>query len=96
MDYEKMKVYTAKARYVDRLAELLREGDLDIVSLDYNVSNDGWLEIVRIHASNGYVTSINVTGNSKVAILKEVVDEIYGDGAYGKIDTKYMDSKEEE
>lgn len=41
------------------------------------------LEVVEIKYRGGYTVRINVTANSQGAILKEIVREVYDNGAMG-------------
>lgn len=75
------KEWTAKVS--ELIANDLRSG---VRGITYSKEEkNGWLrEIVRIYYNGGHM-DINVTGNSLGSILHEIVREVYGDGAIGRI-----------
>ena len=61
-----------KSDFVRELGELLRRYSRENVeSLTYDMDNDGF-EAVTIRYTNGYEKSINVTGDSTIAIMASV------------------------
>lgn len=71
-----------KSEWVRHIRDLLWQDDRsEVVDCVYFVE-DG-MEIVKIYYRGGAETCINVSINSLGAILKEIVAEVYGDGAIG-------------
>ena len=61
-----------KPAFVRELGELLRRYSReDIEALTYDKDSDGF-EAVTIRYGNGYERSVNVTGDSVIAILSDV------------------------
>lgn len=62
-----------------------------VQSLDYSIETKGnWKrEVVTITYNCGSEQKINVSGNSLGAILHEIVREVYGQGAIGRIYDEY-------
>jgi len=59
--------------------------DVNVKEEPYN--GELYKEIVRIEYIGGLVTLINVEANSNGAIAKEIISEVYGDGAVGTLNT---------
>ena len=78
------EIYRDKQHYVERIlapaVEAVGEG---VTFLSYE--KDRSTEIVTVNYYGGHVDKINVTGNSLLAILHEVVREIEGHNAHGHI-----------
>lgn len=73
-----------KKGFTKDLSNLLRSDDRSgVKSITYEMDNEKQLEIVTIKYDGGSTAKINVTCNSLGAILKEVVREVYEDGAIG-------------
>lgn len=78
------EMYAAKERAVHDIAEVLKKDpDSEVTSADYVKA--GASEYVRIAYRGGESVYINVTINSLGAINKEMVREVYGSGAFGKV-----------
>lgn len=76
---------TGKAEFVRKVSELLkREPGSGVEGIKYICKNTG-MEAVEISYRGGGKAAINVSCNSNGATLKEIVMEVYGGGAYGKI-----------
>lgn len=61
-----------KSDFVRELGELLRRYSReDIAALTYHMDSDGF-EAVTIRFGNGYEKTVNVTGDSVIAILSDV------------------------
>ena len=78
------EIYATKERHVKEIGELMAK-DLDsgVKSADY--VRVGVSEYVQITYRDGESVYINVTINSLGAIHKEMVSEVYGPGAHGKV-----------
>ena len=77
-----------KSEWVKMISDLLSKEKYSGVDFIYytNETKNGWFrEIVRIDYNCGSIAEINVTGNSLGLILHEIVREVYGDGAYGRV-----------
>lgn len=78
------EMYAAKERHVKEIGELMaKDPNSDVKSADY--VHVGVSEYVRIAYRGGESVYINVTINSLGAIHKEMVREVYGSGAFGKV-----------
>lgn len=72
-----------KSKWVELIRDLLWfDGRSEVSDITYFVK-DG-TEIVKIRYIGGAESWINVTINSLGAILKEIVAEVYGNGAVGR------------
>jgi len=81
-----------KAKWTKVVEDLLKKDKRSYVqSLEYSVdTKHGWTrEVVKITYNDGSETKINVSGNSLGAILHEIVREVYGQGAIGRIFDEY-------
>lgn len=81
-----------KRAWAKSIEELLKsEKRSDVASVDYSVeSRNGWnREVVLIKFRSGGSQKINVSGNSLGSILHEIVREVYGHGAIGRIYDEY-------
>lgn len=78
------EMFARKERHVKEIGELMSK-DLNscVKSADY--VHVGVSEYVQITYRNGESVYINVTINSLGAIHKEMVSEVYGSGAFGKV-----------
>ncbi len=77
-----------KAEFVKAVADLLRkEPRCGVVDIRYerNFQNTN-TEVIGIAYLGGHISKVNVTGNSNGAILKEIVAEVYGEGALGRFE----------
>ena len=77
-----------KAEFVKAVADLLRkEPRCGVVDIRYerNFQNTD-TEVIGIAYLGGHISKVNVTGNSNGAILKEIVAEVYGEGALGRFE----------
>ena len=80
------EMYAAKERAVHDIAEVLKKDpDSEVTSADY--VKVGVSEYVRIAYKGGASAYINVTIDSIGAIHKEMVREVYGPGAHGKVES---------
>lgn len=80
------EMYAAKERAVHDIAEVLKKDPgSEVASADYVKA--GVSEYVRIAYKGGASAYINVTIDSIGAILKEMVLEVYGPGAGGKVES---------
>lgn len=79
-----------KMEWTYKLGQLINKDSASGVSaMFYHIEQNarGWKkETVAIEYTNGKLTQINVTGNSLGAIMQEVTREVYGSGAFGKIE----------
>lgn len=83
-----------KKEFTQMIEALLRaDCRSDVVVCEY--TKEGHNEIVTIIFKGGYAAKINVNCNSLGAILKEVVREVYGDGAFGTYFHGWIDDGEE-
>ena len=81
-----------KRKWTKEVEELLKKDERSYVqSLDYSIdTKNGWKrEVVKITYNCGSEQKINVSGNSLGAILHEIVREVYGYGAIGRIYDEY-------
>ena len=82
------EIYRDKQHYVERiLAPAVVAAGADVIFLSYDRKGNlyGSTETVTITYFGGHTDRINVTGNSLLAILHEVVREIDGHNAHGHI-----------
>lgn len=83
-----MDIYEQKKQYVEKtltMAVIAVEADVNYLSYDRKSNLYGAIETVTVHYFGGHTDHINVTGNSLLAILHEVIREIDGHHAYGHI-----------
>ena len=74
-----------KEEFTRAVSELLkREPRSGVEEIKYFSKN--YSEFVEITYKNGYVARICVNYNSNGAIFKEIAREVYGEGAYGKVE----------
>ena len=81
-----------KRLWTKEVEELLKKDKRSFVdSLEYSIdTKNGWTrEVVTVAFNDGSVMKINVSGNSLGAILHEIVREVYGYGAIGRIHDEY-------
>ena len=81
-----------KAKWTKEVEELLKKDKRSFVdSLEYSIETKGnWKrEVVTVTFNCGSEQKINVSGNSLGAILHEIVREVYGQGAIGRIFDEY-------
>lgn len=81
-----------KRLWTKEVETLLKKDDRSYVqSLDYSIdTKHGWSrEVVTVKFNCGSEQKINVSGNSLGAILHEIVREVYGQGAIGRIFDEY-------
>lgn len=81
-----------KAKWTKEVEELLKKDERSYVrGLGYLIEKkNGWKrEVVKITYNCGSEQKINVSGNSLGAILHEIVREVYGQGAIGRIFDEY-------
>lgn len=82
---EVKKITEDKKAWVDEIAKLLRKDRRSgVKNITYDKRGVG-LEIVTITFKGGDESMINVSYNSLGKILEEIDREVYGNGAYGKI-----------
>ena len=77
-----------KMSWVEQISNLLKSDKYsEVQEVQYTADPDRtWIsEVVRIVYVGGGIVDINVTFNSNGAILKEVVAEVYGGGAIGRL-----------
>ena len=87
MDNAAKEIYRDKQHYVERiLAPAVVAAGADVTYLSYG--SEGSTEIVTVNYYGGHTDRINVTGNSLLAILHEVVREIDGHHAFGHISNR--------
>lgn len=80
------EIYATKERHVKEIGELMaKDPDSGVESADYVKA--GASEYVKIAYRGGESVYINVTINSLGAIHKEMVLEVYGPGAHGKVES---------
>lgn len=83
-----MDIYEQKKQYVEKtltMAVIAVEADVNYLSYDRKSNLYGAIETVTVHYFGGHTDRINVTGNSLLAIMHEVVREIEGHNAHGHI-----------
>lgn len=69
-------VYTAKANFVKGpLTECLRAANCGVMALSYSLYPNGE-EIVTIHFEGGGRRSVNVSGDSHLSIISDVIRRI--------------------
>lgn len=81
---------TNKMYFISEIEKLLKLDDRNTVdALTYTRSEDGGYpdEAVIITYQGGHNVVINTSGNSNLANLKEIVKEISGEGAQGRLFT---------
>lgn len=81
-----------KRLWIQNVETLLRSEPRSYVDkLEYSIEEkNGWKrEVVKITYNCGSEQKINVSGNSLGAILHEIVREVYGYGAIGRIHDEY-------
>jgi hypothetical protein len=81
-----------KRLWIQNVETLLRSEPRSYVDkLEYSIEEkNGWKrEVVKITYNCGSEQKINVSGNSLGAILHEIVREVYGQGAIGRIFDEY-------
>lgn len=79
---------TNKMLYIQEIEKLLKLDDRNTVdSLTYTRADEGGFpeEAVIITYQGGHNVAINTSGNSNLANLKEIVKEISGEGAQGRL-----------
>lgn len=77
-------MYARKERHVKEIGELMaKDPESGVASADYVKA--GVSEYVQITYRSGESVYVNVTINSIGAIHKEMVSEVYGSGAFGKV-----------
>mgnify|MGYP003304544112 CR=1 FL=1 len=79
---------TNKMLYIQAIEKLLKLDDRNTVdSLTYTRADEGGFpeEAVIITYQGGHNVAINTSGNSNLANLKEIVKEISGEGAQGRL-----------
>lgn len=80
------EMYATKEQRVKEIGELMaKDPDSGVESADYVKA--GASEYVRIAYKGGASAYINVTIDSIGAIHKEMVLEVYGPGAHGKVES---------
>ena len=75
---ETMKVYMEKRKFVEKLSALFEEeGILDVQKMEYTPVLVGEMEVagekVTVTRKNGFAVVIDVTADSKLAILQDVL-----------------------
>lgn len=78
----------SKKEWTSKISELIaNDSRSGVRGITYSKEErNGWIrEIVRIDYNFRSHTEINVTGNSLGSILHEIVREVYGSGAIGRI-----------
>ena len=84
LDNVEKAMYREKQHYVERiLAPAVEAVGAGVTYLSYEKVRS--TEIVTVNYYGGHTDKINVTGNSLLAILHEVVREIEGHNAHGHI-----------
>ena len=82
-----------KFDWVRKIGTLIRSdhsSGVDFIFYKENKNELGWRrEVIEVHYHNEQVVKINITGNSLGAILHEIVREVYGYGAIGRIYDEY-------
>ena len=85
-----------KKGFTKDLSNLLRSDDRSgVTSITYELEYDPCIEVVTIKYKGGSTAKIDVTCNSLGAILKEIVREVYEDGAIGTYFRGFDTSKED-
>lgn len=80
MDY----IFEEKKQFIEALeATLLMDKYNNIESIKYH-QYENW-EFVRIDYKGGYTVDINTSANSNGANAKEIIAEVYGTGAIGRM-----------
>lgn len=75
-----------KKAWVEEISKLFkRDKGTCIEEITYDKRNVA-LELVTIIYTDGEAATINVTGNGYGAILEEITREVYGGGAYARIE----------
>lgn len=83
-----------KTEFTQMIEALLRADDRsDVVVCEY--AKNGHSEVITIIFNGGYTVKINVNCNSLGAILKEVVKEVYDNGAFGTFFRGFPEDEEE-
>ena len=75
---EVMKAYMGKRHFVEKLSDLFREeGILDVRKMEYTPVLVGEMEVagakVTVTRKNGFAVVVDVTADSKLAILQDVL-----------------------
>lgn len=75
---EEMKAYMGKRHFVEKLSDLFREEDiLNVKKMEYAPVLAGEMEVisekVTVTFRNGFGTEIDVTADSKLAIVRDVL-----------------------
>lgn len=75
---EAMKAYVEKRHFVEKLSDLFREEDiLNVKKMEYAPVLAGEMEVisekVTVTRKNGFAVVIDVTADSKLAILQDVL-----------------------
>lgn len=75
---EAMKAYVEKRHFVEKLSDLFREEDiLNVKKMEYAPVLAGEMEVisekVTVTRKNGFAVVIDVTADSKLAILRDVL-----------------------
>ena len=78
-EYERKKMFIK----VLKAALVIDQDRSNVSGLDYE--KRGYNEVITITYTNGRTAYINVSANSNGANLTEVVREVYGTGAHGRI-----------
>lgn len=78
---------TNKMHYIDAIEKLLKLDDRNTVeTITYARPEDGLAdEVAIITYKGGHTVVINISGNSNLANLKEIVKEVSGEGAQGRL-----------
>lgn len=80
MDY----IFEEKKQFIEALEKaLLMDKYNNIESIKYH-QHENW-EFVRIDYKGGYTVDINTSANSNGANAKEIIAEVYGTGALGRM-----------
>lgn len=80
MDY----IYKEKEKFVNALEQTLLLDKYNGVESCKYYKCENW-EFVRIEFAGGYAVDINTSANSSGANAKEIIAEVYGNGAVGRM-----------
>lgn len=68
-----MEMLLQKAKFVSEFGELVKKADPDIADLTYKVNTNSGTETVEIKYKGGLIRRVDVTADSLMAIVKDLV-----------------------
>ena len=89
-------MYEQKERFIKSLEQTLKidYARNQLKELRYIKPGDGFhKEVVEIEYDNGYTVRINTSVNSNGANAKEIIKEIYGEGALGRFEEYWNETE---